>query len=302
MVGSADALIEGFRPGVMERLGLGPEVCLARNPRLVYGRMTGWGQEGPLAGAPGHDLNYIAVTGALAAIGPADRPVAPLNLIGDFGGGAMYLAFGVVCGLLEAARSGRGQVVDAAMVDGTASLMTAIYGLFAGGSWRNARESNFLDGAAPFYRTYACADGKWIAVAAIEDRFYRYLLDRLGIAGPEFDEQWDEARWPQRREKLAAIFRTRSRDQWCAALEGSDACVSPVLDLAEAPRHPQIQARGTFVDIGDARLPGPAPRFSRTDPERTAAPGPSYADTRAVLRDWGLAGDRIEQLARAGAI
>lgn len=301
IVEGGDALIEGFRPGVMERLGLSPDACLARNPRLVYGRMTGWGQDGPLAPAPGHDLNYIALAGVLATIGPAERPVPPLNLIGDFGGGAMFLAFGVVCALLEVKRSGKGQVVDAAMVDGAAALMTPIYGLYAQGEWKNSRASNFLDGAAPFYGTYECSDGKWIAVAAIEDRFYRDLVRRLSPDDSSFEEQWDRSRWAQRRERLAAIFRSQTRARWCELLEGTDACVSPVLDLDEAPRHPHARARQTFRELGGFRQPAPAPRFSRTVPEWRQTP-PATTDPVTVLREWGVGEEEIDRLTREGAI
>jgi alpha-methylacyl-CoA racemase len=302
LVERADALIEGFRPGVMERLGLGPDVCLERNPRLVYGRMTGWGQDGPLASAPGHDLNYIALTGVLGAIGGPDRPVPPLNLVGDFGGGAMYLAFGITCGLLEANRSGRGQIVDAAMVDGAASLMTPIYGLLADGSWTNARASNFIDGAAHFYGVYRCADDKWVAISAVEPQFYRNLLERIGIGDPDFEDQWNASRWPRLRERLAAVFETRTRAEWCAILEGTDACVAPVLDLEEAPRHPHNRARGTFLSLGGVVQPGPAPRFSRTSPEVTAPPSQPGEHTEAVLKDWGFSDGDLGRLRDEGAI
>ena len=302
LVARADVLIEGFRPGVMERLGLGPDTCLSTNPRLVYARVTGFGREGPLAGAPGHDINYIALTGALAAIGGRDRPVPPLNLVGDFGGGALFLAFGIVSALLETSRSGHGQVVDAAMVDGAAALMTPIYGLAAERSWRNARSSNFLDGAAPFYGVYECADGKWIAVGAIEDRFYRALLDALEIRDSAFEAQWDEALWPMRRAELARLFRTRTRAHWCARLEGTDACVTPVLDLAEAPLHPQMAARGTFAELNGVPQPRPAPRFSRTDGELSRPPCRPGEHTIEVLRDWGFGPDDLAALQRAGAI
>ncbi|MEQ8695696.1 MAG: CaiB/BaiF CoA-transferase family protein, partial [Bauldia litoralis] len=240
----ADVLIEGFRPGVTERMGLGPEVCHARNPGLVYGRMTDWGQDGPLAHAAGHDLNYIALTGALHAIGPKDsRPVPPLNLVGDFGGGALYLVVGVLAALLERSRSGRGQVVDAAMVDGAASLMAVFYGLFGQDKWRDARGTNLLDGAAHFYDTYETADGKYVSIAPIEGRFYTDFLKRIGLDEADLPGQHDEAAWPALREKLAAIFRTKSRDEWCDLLEGTDACFAPVLGLGEAPDHPHNRAR-----------------------------------------------------------
>jgi alpha-methylacyl-CoA racemase len=264
LVEQSDALIEGFRPGVMERLGLGPDVCMARNPRLVYGRMTGWGQDGPLANSVGHDINYIALSGALHAIGQQDAPSIPLNLVGDFGGGGMLLALGVVCALLEARTSQQGQVVDAAMSDGAALLMTMIYQLKALDGWKNARASNVLDGAAHFYTTYACADGKHIAVGAIEPRFYAALCERCGIADPLFTQQWNPQQWPEQKTRLAELFAQKTRDEWCALLEGSEACVTPVLDLDEAPLHPHNQARKTFVTHAGVLQPAPAPRFSRT--------------------------------------
>lgn len=265
LVNAADGLIEGFRPGVMERLGLGPSVCLETNPRLVYGRMTGWGQTGPLAHAAGHDINYIAITGALNAIGRADdTPPPPLNLVGDFGGGGMLLAVGMLAALLEAARSGRGQVVDAAMTDGTALLSAFTYGMKALGQWTNQRGENLLDGGAHFYDTYACADGRFIAIGAIEPPFYAELLQRCGIHDPLFDGQMDAARWPLLKLRLADIFRTRTREEWCALLEGTDACFAPVLDWDEAAAHPHNAARGTYLSVQGVRQPAPAPRFSRT--------------------------------------
>ncbi|MGQ3004275.1 MAG: CaiB/BaiF CoA transferase family protein, partial [Hydrogenophaga sp.] len=251
LVDKADILIEGFRPGVTEKLGVGPKDCLARNPKLVYGRMTGWGQTGPLAQAAGHDLNYIALSGAVHAMGPADRPPAvPLNLVGDYGGGGMLLALGVVAALYEAQRSGQGQVVDAAITDGAAVLMAAQYGLQAKGFWHEERASNFLDGSAHFYGNYLCADGRYLSVGAIEPQFYRLLLEKCGITDAHFARQWERAEWPALREKLAALFLQKSRDAWCELLEGSDACVAPVLSMAEAPAHPHNRARGTFVEQG----------------------------------------------------
>lgn len=262
LIEQADALIEGFRPGVMERLGLGPEVCLQRNPALVYGRMTGWGQDGPLAHSAGHDLNYIALSGALHAIGPKDRPpVLPLNLIGDYGGGGMLLAFGIVCALLEAQRSGRGQVVDVAMSDGSATLMAMLYGLLADGRWSTHRESNFLDGAAHFYGTYECADGGYISIGAIEPQFYKFLLDRLGIEDELFHHQWSSGHWSELRERLCGVFKSRERAYWCELLENSDACFAPVLDMHEAPEHPHNRARRTFVEIGGVDPASPFPSF-----------------------------------------
>jgi alpha-methylacyl-CoA racemase len=298
----ADALIEGYRPGVMERLGLGPDVCLARNPRLVYGRMTGWGQTGPLAHAAGHDINYIALSGALHAIGAPGQPYPPLNLVGDFGGGAMLLAWGMLAALWEARRSGEGQVVDAAMTDGAALLMAMMYGVKAGGLWSNDRGANLLDGGAPFYGVYACADGKHLAVGPIEPQFYRLFLEKAGITDPNLANQYDLAAWPQQREKLAAILRTRTRDEWCRLLEGSDACVSPVLDFDEAPQHPHNVARATFVVVDDVLQPAPAPRFSRTPGAIRNAPPLPGADTEAVLSEWGYAEDEIAALRAEGVI
>ncbi len=272
LIEKADALVEGFRPGVMERLGLGPEVCLARNPRLIYGRMTGWGQDGPLAKAAGHDINYIALTGALHAIGRAGGPpTVPLNLIGDFGGGALYLAFGIMCGCYEAARSGKGQVVDAAMVDGIASLMTSVYGMLAEGRWNHARGSNITDSGAPFYDVYICGDGQYISLGPIEAKFYAELLRRLEIDPATMPEQLDRARWPESRARIATVLLTRPRDAWCARLEGTDVCFAPVLTIEQAPRHPHHIARGTYVTVDGVVQPGPAPRFSRTVAESAEA-------------------------------
>ena len=263
IIAGSGALIEGFRPGVMERLGLGPADCLARNPRLVYGRVTGWGQTGPLAHTAGHDLNYIALSGVLHAIGePGGAPLPPLNLMGDFGGGGMMLAFGVVCALLQAARTGQGQVVDAAMTDGSAALMAMIWGLRAAGSWTNQRGENIFDGSAHFYTTYACADGKYVAVAAIEPRFYRQLRDKLALTDTSFDAQMDRAQWPVLKARMGAVFRTRSRDEWEKHFFGTDACVAPVLNFDEAPLHPHNIARNTFTQREGVVQPSPAPRFS----------------------------------------
>ncbi len=302
LVATSDALIEGFRPGVMERLGLGPDVCLAQNPRLVYGRITGWGQTGPLAQTAGHDINYIALTGALHAIGRQDAPVPPLNVVGDFGGGAMFLAFGVVCALLEAKRSGQGQVVDAAMTDGAALLMAMQYSFKAMGHWNNRRESNLLDGGAPFYGTYACGDGKWLAVGPIEPQFHDLLIEKLGLPAAEFAERWDPAAWPRLREKLAAVFRGKTRDEWAAVFADSDACVAPVLDLDEAPLHPHNVARQTFVDHAGITQPAPAPRFSRTPPEIRSPSATRGEHNEAVLGDWGFGAAEIAALKAAGAI
>ena len=302
IIARADILIEGFRPGVMERLGLGPEPCRLRNPGLVYGRMTGWGQTGPLAQAAGHDLNYVALSGALHAMGSADRPPAPpLNLVGDYGGGALYLALGVIAALFDAARTGLGQVVDAAMVDGAASLMTMMYSLKSRGKWRTERQANVIDGGAHFYGTYECADGKYLALGAIEPQFYRELIARCEISDPAFDAQWNEAEWPALRTHMAALLRTRTRDAWCELLEGTDACVAPVLDMDEAPRHPQMRARGTFVETAGVVRPGPAPRFER--PALPVLPPPQIgAHTAQVLRGLGLSDVEIARLRAAGVI
>lgn len=303
MIASADILIEGFRPGVMERLGLGPQPCQERNAALVYGRITGWGQDGPLAQAAGHDINYIALTGMLHAMGRAGEPPAPpLNLVGDFGGGAMMLAFGVVCAALEAKTSGKGQVVDAAMTDGAALLGAMMYGFRAYGAWSDARESNLLDGGAHFYDTYACEDGKFISVGAIEPQFYAQLLELAGIDDPAFQTQMDPRQWPDLSEKIAAVFMRRSRDSWCQLLEGTDVCFAPVLDMAEAPRHPHNVARSTFVEVGGVTQPAPAPRFNRTAPEMGIAPALPGQHSAAVLADWGWAQDEIDALAKQGII
>jgi alpha-methylacyl-CoA racemase len=288
VVESADVLIEGNRPGVAERLGLGPDACFARNPHLVYGRMTGWGQDGPLASAPGHDLNYIALTGALHAIG-GERPVVPLNLVGDFGGGGMLLAVGVLAALL----SGEGQVVDAAMTDGAALLMTLMYGLRAGGAWRDERGTNVLDGGAPFYDVYETADGGWMSVGCLEPQFFVELLRRVGLEDVDAASQMDRSRWPALRERLAAVFRTRTRDEWERAFDGAEVCAAPVLSMAEAPRHPHNAARGTFVDVGGVEQPAPAPRFSRTP---AGVPSPVVEDGAAVLRECGFGEDEIAAL------
>ncbi|MDR6861099.1 CaiB/BaiF CoA-transferase family protein [Variovorax guangxiensis] len=300
LVEQADILVEGFRPGVAEKLGLGPAQCHARNRRLVYGRMTGWGQTGPLAQAAGHDINYIALSGALHSIGPADRPIPPLNLVGDYGGGGMLLALGVLAALSEAQRSGQGQVVDAAMTDGSALLMAAQYGLLAKGHWQDARESNFLDGAAHFYGTYDCADRKHVAIGAIEPQFYRRLLDLCGIDDPQFQHQLQQKEWPALRAKLADVFRTRTRAQWCDLLEGSDACFAPVLSMSEAADHPHNAARGTFVNEGGVVQPAPAPRFDRT-PSALPPKAPRTGEhTRDLLQRVGFSQDEVEVLVAAG--
>ncbi len=282
-----DAVFEGYRPGVMEKLGLGPEECMTVNPRLVFGRMTGWGQTGPLANAAGHDINYIALTGVLHAIGPyGGKPVPPLSLVGDFGGGAMFLAFGMVCALLEARRSGRGQVVDAAMTDGSALLMAVFHSLDAQGQWTPERGNNLLDGGAPFYDVYETSDNKYVSIGPIEPQFYALLLEKLGLNGLGFGAQHDRQRWPAQKRELAALFKTRSRLEWCELMEGTDACFAPVLDINEAPRHPHNRARQTYMDVGGMTQPSPAPRFSRTPPEVAFAPHEPGSDLDAVLREW----------------
>jgi alpha-methylacyl-CoA racemase len=303
LVEKADALIEGFRPGVMERLGLGPDVCLARNPGLVFGRMTGWGQEGPLAKAAGHDLNYIALTGALHAIGRADSPPPPpLNLVGDFGGGGLMLAYGILAALLERARSGKGQVVDAAMVDGAAALMAIIFGAHASGWWRDERASNMLDGGAHFYDCYETKDGKYVSIGSIEPQFYAQLLELTGIKGEALPHQMDRSAWPKLKERMTAIFKTKTRDEWCALMEGTDVCFAPVLSLAEAPEHAHLKARNTFVEVEGVRQPGPAPRFSRTPGVIERPPAHAGEHTDEALADWGFPSGDIEKLRESGAI
>jgi alpha-methylacyl-CoA racemase len=304
LVESADILLEGFRPGVAERLGVGPETCRERNPRLVYGRMTGWGQEGPLAQAAGHDINYVALAGALHAIGrPGERPVVPLNLIGDMGGGGMLLAFGVICALFEAQRSGKGQVVDAAMIDGVAQLLWLLPGLHSIGAWNLAeRGVNLLDGGAHFYDTYETADGRHVAVGAIEPQFYRELMDRLGLDADSLPPQQDPRGWPGLRARLAEVFRSRTRDEWCALLEGTDACFAPVLALDEAPEHPHHRARGTFIEIDGVVQHAPSPRFSRTAAEVPEGMRPLGGDGEAVLASLGYSDSEIRGLGEAGVL
>jgi alpha-methylacyl-CoA racemase len=301
MVAGSDALIEGFRPGVTERLGLGPDRCLERNPALVYGRMTGWGQEGPLSGDPGHDIDYIAVSGVLGAIGPKEDPVVPLNLVGDFGGGGMLLALGIVAGILNARFSGEGQVVDAAMVDGSALLMAQVHGFVGEGWWSPLRQSNLLDGSAPFYTTYRTSDGGHMAVGALEPRFFEELLDILGLDATQVPGQQDRDRWPEMRAALAAVFATRTRDEWSEVFAGTDACVAPVLDLVEAASHRHNAARSTFIEVGGVVQPAPAPRFSRTPATAGSPPAPG-ADTDAILASLGYTAPEISMLRSAGTV
>jgi alpha-methylacyl-CoA racemase len=306
LVEQSDALIEGFRPGVTERLGLGPDECLARNPRLVYGRMTGWGQDGPYAPAAGHDINYIALSGTLGMIGRVDEaPVPPLNVVGDFGGGGMLLAYGIVCALLETSRSGQGQVIDAAMVDGAALLAAMMHGLRAAGMWRE-RGTNLLDGGAFFYEVYETSDGRYISLGSIEPQFYDVMTRLTGLSdgdgkGP-LAEQNDRSSWPQMKERLAALIKTKTRDEWCSILEGTDACFAPVLDPGEAPSHPHNRARTTFVELEGVVQPAPAPRFSRTVPEISGPPPSAGMHTDEALGAWGFAGDEISKLREVGAI
>lgn len=303
LVERADALIEGFRPGVAERLGFGPEVCLERNPRIVFGRMTGWGQDGPFSQMAGHDINYIALAGALEPIGRAGQPpLPPLNLVGDFGGGGMFLAFGVVCALLEAQRSGRGQVVDAAMVDGAAVLMTMFHAFRAMGVWKDERGSNLLDTGAWFYEVYETADGKYLSVGALEKQFYEQLITLTGLADEELPWQHDQASWPQMKERLAAVIRTKTRDEWAEIFDGTDACVAPVLSIAEAPEHPHNQARGTFVENAGIVQAAPAPRFSRTPGAIQRPPAFPGQHTDEALVEWGFSAERVAELRAAGAI
>ena len=303
MVERADVLIEGFRPGVMERLGLGPEICLARNPGIVFGRMTGWGQEGPLAHAAGHDINYIALTGALHAIGRRDQaPVPPLNLVGDFGGGGMLLAYGVVCALLEKARSGQGQVVDAAMVDGASALMGMIYAMKSMGVWRDERGTNMLDTGSHFYDVYETRDAKYVSIGSIEPQFYALLLQQLGLEGEKLPPQMDREQWAALKVRVAEIFKTRTRDEWSAIMEGTDVCYAPVLDLDEAPEHTHLKQRKTFVEAAGVIQPAPAPRFSRTAPELVRPPSFEGQHTDEVLADFGFDAERVAALRDAKAV
>ncbi len=303
LVEKADALFEGFRPGVTERLGLGPADCMARNPRLVYGRMTGWGQEGPYALAAGHDINYIALAGALEPIGRrGEGPTPPLNLVGDFGGGGMFLAFGIVCALLEAQKSGKGQVVDAAMVDGAAVLMSMFHGMTAAGMWAPERGTNMLDTGAHFYDVYKCSDGKYVSIGSIEPQFYAELRRLAGLEGSEWDAQLDRKAWPDLKAKLAAVIATKTRDEWCVLMEHSDVCFAPVLSLAEAPNHPHNVQRGTFTEIAGLTQASPAPRFSRTIAEVQGPGVHAGQQTESVLANAGFSADEIASLRASGAV
>ena len=300
---SADGLFEGFRPGVTERLGLGPEACMGRNPKLVYGRMTGWGQDGPLAQAAGHDINYIALVGALHAIGrPGEKPVPPLNLVGDFGGGGMLLAYGMVCGLLEAQRSGQGQVIDAAMIDGAAALMAMFFSLGATGRFTEQRGTNLLDGGAHFYNTYETQDGKHICVGSIEPQFYALLVAKAGLDAERFAAQQDASQWPACKDELTRVFQSKTQQEWCDIMEGTDVCFAPVLSIFDAPLHPHHQQRRTFVEVDGITQPAPTPRFSRTPPEITGAARGAGEDSEAVLLDYGYNADAILSLRRQGVI
>lgn len=294
---SADGLFEGFRPGVTERLGIGPEECLGRNEKLVYGRMTGWGQDGPMANAAGHDINYIALSGALGAIGNQGvKPVPPLNLVGDFGGGGMLLAFGMVCGMLEAQKSGKGQVVDSAMVDGAATLMSMFFTMRAAGIWKDERASNMLDGGAHFYDTYETSDGGYISLGSIEPQFYALLVEKAGLDAEDFSAQMDQSRWPEFKEKLTTVFKSKTRDEWCDIMEGSDVCFAPVLGLGEVADHPHNKARGTFVEMDGVVQPAPSPRFNRTKPALTHSSRIPGQDGREVLLGAGLSDSEVDEL------
>jgi alpha-methylacyl-CoA racemase len=303
LVAAADGLVEGFRPGVAERLGFGPDVCAERNPRLVYGRMTGWGQEGPYAPTAGHDINYIALAGVLGLLGRAgERPAIPLNLVGDFGGGGMLLAFGVLAGIHHVSRGGRGQVVDAAMVDGSALLSSMMHGLRAEGAWRDRRGTNVIDSGAHFYEVYETKDGRFVAVGAIESKFYGELLEIVGLGDADTPNQWDQNRWPEMKDRLAEVFRSRTRDEWDELLLGTDACYAPVLELSEVGDHPHNAARGTFIDVAGIMQPAPAPRFSQTSANVQRPPAHPGQHTLEVLAEWGLTDDEIALLHESGAV
>ena len=302
LLAGADALIEGFRPGVMERLGLGPDVVMARNSKLVYGRMTGWGQEGPLANAAGHDINYISITGALAAIGTKEKPVPPLNLVGDFGGGALYLAMGVLAGIISARATDKGQVIDCSMVEGSASLMMMMYGALASGAWKEERGANRTDGGAHFYHVYETKDGEHVAVGSIEPQFYALLLQHTGLAGTDLPAQTDRSAWPAMQQRLAAIFKQKTRAEWTGIMQDTDICFAPVLRMSEAIRHPHNRHRESFVEIAGIAQPAPAPRFLGTPSRVQRPPARTGQHTDEVLRDWGFSKDEIAELHRDGAV
>ena len=303
LVEGADGLIEGFRPGVTERLGLGPEQCQARNPRLVYGRMTGWGQEGPMAQAAGHDINYISLAGALHAIGrPGERPVPPLNLVGDFGGGGMLLAYGMVCGLLEVTKSNEGQVIDAAMVDGTAALMAMFYSMSASGAFDTQRGTNLLDGGAHFYDTYETADGEHVSIGSIEPQFYALLMEKAGLDAEYFQPQMNKGRWGELKAKLTEVFLTKTQAEWCDIMEGSDVCFAPVLNLIDAATHPHNVARNSYQEVAGVLQQAPAPRFSRTPAAAIQAPRVPGEDSASVLADFGLTATEVAQLTERGVV
>jgi alpha-methylacyl-CoA racemase len=303
LCGKADAIFEGFRPGVAEKIGIGPEACMARNPKIVYGRMTGWGQSGPLAKAAGHDINYISLSGALHAIGrKGDRPVPPLNLVGDFGGGGMFLAFGLVCGLLEAQKSGRGQVVDAAMVDGSATLMAMFFSMLHLGVFSTERGTNLLDTGAHFYDVYETKDGRYVSVGSIEPQFYAELVQKAGLDPQRFGEQMNPVKWPDYKKELMEVFKSKTQEEWCAIMEGSDVCFAPVLSIAEASQHPHNQARGTFITVNGVLQPAPAPRFSRTAPEVKAGGPVDGQETVRILSDYGFADGEIRGLQAQGIV
>jgi alpha-methylacyl-CoA racemase len=302
LIAGADALIEGFRPGVMERLGLGPDAALERNPRLIYCRATGWGQEGPLSRAAGHDINYIALTGALHAIGSADRPVPPLHLLGDAAGGGMYVVFGLLAGIIHARATGQGQVVDSAILDGAASLMAMVYSRTANGVWRDERESNFCDGGAHYYRAYQCADGKWISVASYESKFYQLLRTATGLDDADVTDRTDRTAWPVLRERMAALIAKKTRAEWCEIMEGTDICFAPILSISEAPNHPHNIARDVFLNVDGVIQPAPAPRFSATPGKIQGPPPEAGAHNREVLEDWGISEQIIEELLSSSAM
>ena len=302
LIEQADALIEPLRPGVMERLGLGPDVCMQRNPKLVYGRMTGWGQEGPLSQAAGHDINYISLSGVLHAIGPRAHPVPPLNVVGDMGGGAMFLAVGILAAILESRTSGKGQVIDVAMTEGSAYLALACFGLASVGEWSEQREDNIIDGGAPFWRCYETRDGKFISIGAVEAKFYAMLLEKLGLDPAELPAQLDKTQWPSLRERFAALFKQKTRDEWCTIMQGTDICFAPVLSFREAADHPHAKARKSFVEVDGIVQPGPAPRFSRTPSSVKGGPPAFGAQTELALAQWGFSADEIDALKKAKAV